>query len=93
MNMSSRDTRCELCCFAATCLAAGTFVLAICALEFSLEGPTPATLYLLVAAGIAFVLTIVFTALAVEMERKAPLTGAQHVAKHDTQRGRGESWR
>jgi hypothetical protein len=84
MSLFSRDTRCELCCFAASCLALCTFLLAIFALERTLGGATSEALYLLVAAGIAFVLTIVFTAVAVEMERKAPLTG------HSTLRSRAQ---
>ena len=65
----SRNTRHELCCFAATCLCVSTFTLVAFALDYAAGDPTsPLRLPLIVAAGIAFVLMIVFVASAVRIE-------------------------
>jgi hypothetical protein len=68
--MLSRRTRCELCCFGATCCGVGSFLLAVFALELTLAAPmSKARSLLFVAAGIAFALMVVLTAIAVRMEQ------------------------
>lgn len=68
--MLSRDTRAELCCFAATCCGIAAFLLILFSLDLMVQAPlSKARDLLLVGAGIAFVLMIILTALAVEMER------------------------
>ena len=71
--MLSRQTRCELCCFGATCCGVGSFLLAVIALELKLVAPmSKARLLLFVAAGLAFALMVVLTAVAVRMEPNDP---------------------
>jgi hypothetical protein len=93
--MLSRDTLYELCCFAATCCAVITFLLAIFALDLTADGMmSKARVSLLVSAGIAFGLTIVLTAIAVQMERNTPAGDRAHqIAEQDEQGVRGQWWR
>jgi hypothetical protein len=75
--MLSRDAVVELCCFGATCSAAATFLLAVFALDLTVEAAVSrASLSLIIAAGVAFMLMIVFTVIAVELQRNSSGPGA-----------------
>ena len=64
----SRNARHELCCFAATCLCAGTFMLILFAFDYAAGDPaSPLRLPLIVAAATAFVLMVGFVATAIRM--------------------------
>ena len=65
--MLSKNMRCELCCFAATCFGLGAFMLTIVALEFSLGGEASQVRLLIAGPGIASMLMILLTAIAVRM--------------------------
>ena len=61
ITMLSKNMRCELCCFAATCFGLVAFMLTIVALEFSLDGATSQVRLLIAGAGIASLLMILLT--------------------------------
>jgi hypothetical protein len=70
--MLSKNMRCEHCCFAATCFGLVAFMLTIVALEFSLDGATSQVRLLIAGAGIASLLMILLTAVAVRIDRDDP---------------------
>jgi phospholipid-binding lipoprotein MlaA len=70
MKMLSRNTRSELCCFTATCCGVGAFLLVVFALDLTIDAPmSEARILVLVGAGIAFVLMIMLTGIAVQIGR------------------------
>jgi phospholipid-binding lipoprotein MlaA len=74
--MFSRNARCELCCFAATCCSVAAFMLVVFSFEYALVPAMAGARFLLVVgAGIAFVLMVVLTAIAVGMARNDPGAG------------------
>ena len=71
--MLSRNARCELCWFAATCLGVGAYALLLFALDFT-AGHAMSTprLLLHLLAGIALALMAILMVVATRMERRQP---------------------
>ena len=70
MKLLTKNTRAELCCFGSACCGITAFLLAVFAVDFTSDAPmSEARILVLVAAGLAFVLMAVLTAIALRMDR------------------------